>query len=114
MVIGLLAPIIGPAVDHHYVDRSPAHAHVFAGEETILHEHSLGNHDHSQGETTSDGVSIVSTSASGAHGPLTLDGATLESPVPNFSTHMIAMQVGEPPVPDNEAITPLDRPPRRA
>jgi hypothetical protein len=113
MVIGLMAPVFGPAVDHHYVDRSPAHAHVFVGEDTNLHEHSLVNHDHAAGETTSDGISVASSSASSAHGPLTLDGATLESSIPNFDTHLVAIYVGEPPVPDNQAIAPLDRPPRR-
>jgi len=113
MVIGLTTPIFGPAVDHHYVDRSPAHAHVYVGEETNLHDHSLVNHDHAAGETTDDGISIASTSASSAHGPLTLDGATLESSIPNYDAYLIAMQIGEPSIPDNEAIAPLDRPPQR-
>ena len=114
MAIGLLTPILGPALDHHYVDRSPEHAHVYVGEDTNLHDHSLVNHDHAVGETTSDGISVASTSASSAHGPLTLDGATLESSNPNYDAFMIVMQIGEPPVPDDEAIAPLDRPPRRA
>ena len=113
-MLGLLAPVFGPAADHHYADRSPAHAHVFVGEETNLHDHSLTNHDHSSGETTGDGISVTSTSVTGSHGPLTLDGATLESSVPNFDTHLFAMQVGESLVPDNEAMTLLDRPPQRA
>ena len=113
MVLGLLTPIFGPAADHHYADRSPAHAHVFVGEDTNLHDHSLANHDHSSGETTGDGISVTSTSVTGSHGPLTFDGATFESLVPNFDTHMIAIQFGETPVPDNKAITPLDRPPQR-
>ena len=113
MVIGLTTPIFGPAVDHHYVDRSPAHAHVYVGEETNLHDHSLVNHDHAAGETTGDGISIASTSASSVHGPLTLDGATLESSIPNYDAYLIAMQIGEPSIPDNEAIAPLDRPPQR-
>jgi hypothetical protein len=114
MVLGLLTPVFGPAIDHHYVDRSPAHAHVFVGEETNLHDHSLANHDHEAGETTSDGISIASSSATSAHGPLMLHGATLESTVPDLDTHLIAIHVGEPPVPDDNAVTPLDRPPRRA
>jgi hypothetical protein len=116
MVIGLLTPVVGQAVDHHYVDRSPAHDHVFVGEETNLHDHSLSlaSHDHSAGEATGDGISIASTSASSAHGPLTLDGATLESSIPNYNHHMIAIQVGEPSFPDEEAISPPDRPPHRA
>lgn len=113
MVMGLLMPAFGPALDHHYADRSPAHAHVFVGDATNLHEHSLSSHDHSAGEATGDGISVVSTSASSAHGPLTLDGATLESANPKYDPHMIAMQIGEPLVPDTEAIAPLDRPPRR-
>ena len=114
MVLGLMTPVFGPAVDHHYADRSPAHAHVFVGEDTNLHDHSLVNHDHSLGETTRDGLSVISTSITGSHGPLMLDGATLNSLVPDFDSHLVAIQVGESLVPDNEMIAPLDRPPRRA
>jgi len=114
MVLGLLTPIFGPGADHHYADRSPAHTHVFVGEDTNLHDHSLANHDHSSGETTGDGISVTSTSVTGSYGPLTLDGATLESSVPNFDTHLFAVKVGESLAPDNEGITPLDRPPQRA
>ena len=116
MVLGLLTPIFGPAIDHHYVDRSPAHTHLHVGAETNVHDHSLDDHDHDAGETTSDGISIASSSASsapGAHGPITLDGAALESSIPDLDTHLIAIHVGEPPVPDDKAISPLDRPPRR-
>ncbi|MCX8277052.1 MAG: hypothetical protein OTJ43_02120 [Dehalococcoidia bacterium] len=114
MVLGLLTPVLGPVIDHHYADRSPAHAHVFVGEDTNIHDHSLVNHDHSSGETTSDGLSVTSTSITGSHSPLTLDGAALESLVPDFDSHLVAIQVGESFVPDNETIAPLDRPPRRA
>ncbi|MBT3996181.1 MAG: hypothetical protein HOF01_10330 [Chloroflexi bacterium] len=113
MVLGLLVPVLGPAMDHHYADRSPAHAHVFVGEDTNIHDHSLAIHDHSSGESIGDGLSITSTSVTGSYGPLTLVGATLELLVPNFNTHMIDMQAGELTVPDNESITPLNRPPRR-
>ena len=114
MVLGLLTPIFGPAADHHYADRSPAHAHVFVGEDTNLHDHSLVNHDHSSGETTGDGLSVTSTYITGFHGPLTLDDATLKSLVPDFGSHLVAIQVGESLIPDNETIAPLVRPPRRA
>ncbi len=113
MVMGLLAPVVGPAIDHHYADRSPAHGHAFYGDATNDHTHSLapGDYDHFS-VVNGDGVSTVSTSASSAHGPLTLDGATLESFVPTVNDHMIAMYVGEPIVPDGQAIAPFDRPPR--
>ena len=114
MVLGLLTPVLGPAMDHHYADRSPAHAHVFVGEDTNLHDHSLDLHDHTSGESTGDGLSVASTSITGSYGPLMLVGATLESHVPNFNTHMIDMQVRESTVPDNQPIAPLNRPPRRA
>jgi len=114
MVLGSLTPIFGPAVDHHYADRSPFHAHVFVGENANLHDHSLVNHDHSSGETTGDGISVTSTSITGSHGPLTLDVTAIESLVPDFDSHLVAIQVGKSIVPDNETIAPLDRPPRRA
>ncbi|MBN4064776.1 hypothetical protein JYU04_03465 [Dehalococcoides mccartyi] len=117
MVLGLLAPVFGPAIDHHYVDRSPAHAHVFVGEETNLHEHLLASHDHSDENLgisgNGDGISITSTSANSVYGSLALDGATLETKVPSYADHMIALQIRESLVPDDEAIAPLDRPPRR-
>jgi hypothetical protein len=113
MVMGLVAPFVGPALDHHYVDRSPAHAHIFVGDETNAHGHSLtlAAHDHSSG-TNGDGISVATSTASSAHGPLTLDGATLESSTPNYDDHLIAMYTGSSPDPDAEAIAPLNRPPR--
>lgn len=114
MVMGLLMPFVGPAVDHHYVDRSPAHAHALLGDETNIHEHAIvsSEHDHSGGIANGDGVSLATATASSAHGPLTLDGATLESSIPNYDRHLFAMHFGESPVPDTELVTPLDRPPR--
>ncbi|HIF73120.1 MAG TPA: hypothetical protein EYQ61_11275 [Dehalococcoidia bacterium] len=113
MVIGMVMPFIGPAVDHHYVDRSPAHAHVLVGEETNIHDHSLSLsiHDHSSGPN-GDGVSLATSTASSVHGPLTLDGATLESSIPSYDHHLIAMFTGVPPALDAEAASPLERPPR--
>lgn len=113
MVIGVIMPFIGPAVDHHYVDRSPAHAHVLVGEETNIHDHSLSLsiHDHSS-EPNGDGVSLATSTASSVHGPLTLDGATLESSIPSYDHHLIAMFIGVPPELDAEAASPLERPPR--
>ncbi|MDP6666237.1 MAG: hypothetical protein QF357_02435 [Dehalococcoidia bacterium] len=113
MVLGLAAPVIGPAIDHHYADRSPNHAHAFVGEATNEHLHLLTGHDHEQG-VQGDGVSVVSTSATSPDGPLTLDGATLESLVPDFDDHMTAVDLGSPRAPDTEAVAPLDPPPRRA
>ena len=120
MVMGLLTPVFGPVIDHHYVDRSAAHAHMLIGEETNIHEPSLIDHDHSLGETGgSDGISLATSTVSTAtgssvHGPLTLDGATLESSIPQHDHHLIEMYFGEFPVPDSESIAPLDRPPRKA
>jgi hypothetical protein len=114
MAVGLLTPVVGPALDHHYTDRSPVHAHIFAGEGTNIHEHTLASHDHLAGDAVGDGVSIISTSASSAHGPLTLDGATLESAIPNYDHYIVALQIEHLPTIDERAIAPLDRPPRRA
>jgi len=113
MVMGLIVPYVGPAIDHHYVDRSPAHAHALVGEATNAHEHSLASaeHGHVSG-ANGDGVSLATSSASSGHGPLALDGATLESQVPSYDDHLIAIHLGESPIPDAEAIAPLDRPPR--
>ena len=114
MVLGLLTPVFGPAVDHHYADRSPFHAHVFVGENTNLHDHSPVNHDHSSGETTGDGLSVISTSITGSHGPETLYVTAVESLLPDVDFHLVSIKGGKTIVPDNETIAPLDKPPRRA
>ena len=115
MVTGMLAPFFGPAVDHHFVDRSPAHAHVFVGVATNDHVHlpplAFGDHDHSSG-VNGDGVSVLSTSVSSAQSPLTLDGATIESLIPSYESHLTALYFGELPVADGQVIAPLGRPPR--
>lgn len=113
MVMGLIVPFVGPVIDHHYVDRSPAHAHVFVGEETNAHEHSLASFDHGHDSgVNGDGISLVTSSVSSGHSPLTIDGATLESQVPSYDDNLIAIYLVDSPVPDAEAIAPLDRPPR--
>jgi hypothetical protein len=113
MVMGLIMPFVGPAIDHHYVDRSPAHAHALVGEATNEHEHSLASaeHGHISG-ANGDRISLVTSSVFSGHGPLALDTATLESQVPSYGDHLIAIHLGESPIPDVEAIAPLDRPPR--
>jgi hypothetical protein len=115
MVMGLIAPFIGPAIDHHYADRSAVHAHALIGDATNEHNHSsaFDAHDHLSGNN-GDGVSVATASANSVHGPLTLDGATLESFAPIYDDHMIAIHIGAPPSPDEEALAPLDRPPRLA
>ena len=113
--MGLLASAFGPALDHHYVDRSPVHGHVFLGAATNDHTHvaelAFGNHDHSSG-VNGDGVSVLSTSVSSAYSPLTFDDATLESIIPRYDSHMTALYVSELPIADGQAIAPLGRPPR--
>lgn len=117
MVTGMLAPFFGPAVDHHFVDRSPAHAHVFVGVATNDHVHLLllafDDHDHSSG-VNGDGVSVLSTSLSSAQGPLTFDGATLDGLVPRYDNRLTALFASELPVADGQAIAPIPRPPRLA
>ncbi len=114
MVIGLLTPILGPVIYHHYFDVSPAHAHLFVGDETNLHVHPVTFDDHPPGEESGDGISIASTSASSAQNPLTLDGASLELSIPDFVQDIIALHIGESEILNETAISPLDRPPRRA
>ncbi len=117
MVMGLLAPFFGPAIDHHFADRSPGHAHIFAGDATNNHTHSLalalasGGHDHVSG-VNGDGISVLSTSVSPAHSPLTLDGAALESLVPRYDNRLTALYAGELSVADGQVIAPPGRPPR--
>ena len=114
MVLGLLTPVIGPAVDHHYVDRSPAHAHVFTGEDAQDHEHSLATHDHSDlsFDGSGDGTSVVSTSISSGSGLLSLDGATLEVGALDFEGNVFVLHTHDPIDLDGSVIAPLDRPPR--
>lgn len=73
MVLGVLTPIVGPAIDHHYADRTPVHAHVLNGEVTNEHDHSLVNHDHQEG-FSGDGVSLATGTANGTGGSAGLVG----------------------------------------
>ena len=102
-------------MDHHFVDRSPAHAHVFIGVATNEHTHLLalapGGHEHSSG-VNGDGISVLSTSVSSAQGPLTLDGATLELLAPRYDNRLTALFAGELTVAGGPAIAPPGRPPR--
>ena len=115
MVMGLLAPFVGPAIDHHYADRSPVHAHALVGDATNQHDHALAlnAHEHLPGDT-GDGVSVATGSATSPHSPLTLDGATFKSLSPIFDDHVVAVYAVDLHLPDAEAIAPLDRPPRSA
>ena len=101
-------------MDHHFVDRSPAHAHVFTGDATNDHAHmpafALADHDHSSG-VNGDGISVLSTSVSAAQGPLTLDGATLELLAPRYDNQLTALFAGELTVAGGPAIAPPGRPP---
>ncbi|MBO04795.1 MAG: hypothetical protein CL731_07260 [Chloroflexi bacterium] len=115
MVLGVVTPVVGPAIDHHYVDRSPAHAHVFTGDESHEHDHTLANHDHSDQslEHSGDGTSIVSTSISSGFGLSSLNCATLEVHLPKFEGNTVVVYTEEVLAPDGDVIAPLDRPPRR-
>ncbi len=104
MVVGLIIPFVGPAIDHHYVDRSPGHMHIFIGQVTNDHTHSLVNHDHTN-RLNEDGVSIATSSAISVYGQLTLDGSILDSSFnyfehdfPGFASHPLQPRRHPPPL----------------
>jgi hypothetical protein len=53
-----LLPIYGPAVDHHFAERIPGHAHVYLGEVLPDHTHPYeAEHDHAHTDTAKgDGI----------------------------------------------------------
>ena len=111
MMVGLLVPFVVPAIDHHYVDRSPSHMHIFVGQATNEHTHSLDSHDHSC-PLTGDGVSIVTSSAISAYGQLALDGSIPNSSF-NYSGHDFLQKHNEELlIPDAEKVVLPDKPPR--
>ena len=111
MMVGLLVPFVGPAIDHHYVDRSPSHMHIFVGQATNEHTHSLDSHDHSY-PLTEDRVSIVTSSAISAYGQLALDGSILNSSF-NYPAHnFLQKHNDELLIPDAEKVVLPDKPPR--
>ena len=111
MMVGLIIPFIGPAIDHHYVDRSPGHMHIFVGQATNDHTHSLVNHDHTN-RLNGDNVSIATSSAISAYGQLTLDGSIQDSSFNYFGHNFLLMHMEELLIPDAEKVVLPDRPPR--
>jgi len=111
MMVGLVVPFVGPAIDHHYVDRSPSHMHIFVGQATNEHTHSLDSHDHLD-RLTGDGVSIVTSSAISAYGQLALDGSILTYSF-NYSGHNFLQEHNEELlIPDAEKVVLPDKPPQ--
>ena len=111
MMLGLLVPFVGPAIDHHYVDRSANHMHIFVGQATNEHTHSLDSHDHSE-RVNEDGVSIVTSSAISAYGQLALDGSILNSSVNYPDEDFLQKHKQELLIPDAEKVALPDKPPR--
>ena len=111
MMLGLLVPFVGPAIDHHYVDRSPNHMHIFVGQSTNEHTHFLDSHDHSE-RLNGDGVSIVTSSAISAYGQLALDGSILNSSFNYPGEDFLQKHKQELLIPDAEKVALPDKPPR--
>ena len=114
MVLALITPVIGPAIDHHYVDRSPAHSHIFTGNYIQDHEHFLTAHDHTEldFESFGDGTSILSTSINSSYAIGSFDGAALEMLHPTFIVQTVVVYQVDISPPDDDAVLPLYRPPR--
>ena len=111
MMLGLLVPFVGPAIDHHYVDRSPNHMHIFVGQATNEHTHSFDSHDHSE-LLNEDGVSIITSSAISAYGQLALDGSILNSSFNYPGEDFLQKHKQELLIPDAEKVALPDKPPR--
>jgi len=111
MMLGLLVPFVGPAIDHHYLDRSPNHMHIFVGQATNEHTHSFDSHDHSE-LLNEDGVSIITSSAISAYGQLALDGSILNSSFNYPGEDFLQKHKQELLIPDAEKVALPDKPPR--
>ena len=85
--------------------------HIFVGQATNEHTHSLDSHDHSE-RLNEDGVSIVSSSAISAYGQLALDGSILNSSFNYPGEDFLQKHKQELLIPDAEKVALPDKPPR--
>jgi hypothetical protein len=78
-IVGLILPVLGPAVDHHFFERFAFHSHVYLGDPDLDHGH-VG--DVSSGDTNSESNTYVATPGDGpstgnivflANGPTNID-----------------------------------------
>jgi len=66
-VLSLTLPLIGPAIDHDFAERQPAHGHVYLGAVNPDHAHSYeldqpaGSPAASRDQITSDSIIFLST-----------------------------------------------------
>ena len=59
-VVALLAPLAGPALDHHFAERQPDHLHLVAiGEHSHAFESQYHLHRHSSSTPSDDGLPIA-------------------------------------------------------
>ena len=113
MGLALLAPFAGPALDHHFAERQPGHAHAFLSG-VVEHGHDpLQPHLHGPGEGAGDGVvslldSTVSPGASQSPSALAPESTSLAS----LSRPLPAITDGGSQRPNEHITAPPPEPPR--
>jgi hypothetical protein len=115
MVVALLLPVLGPAVDHHFADRLPAHEHVYAGGGPAEHTHDQ-NAPHSHDPGDEDGVvTLVHDHAgfsSGAVISAMHPAHVSASHAPDSAVDLWRLAAGDSLKAPQAAISPLSAPPR--
>ena len=107
----VVLPFMGPAIDHHFAERQPYHAHFWADEG---HDHDYASHHLHDGDQTAEGgIALYSFEVVSA-GPsmAMLADAELESRLTPDPDTVLTLRAPEFAVLRSASVSPLERPPR--
>ena len=130
LALALMAPFLGPVVDHHFAERFPHHGHIYvsSAEPDHVHAYAIPHHHHDDGhshvhgdagdsepgELLADILFFVSNDGM-THGPMTL----VVPPVTDNLAPAVPEDRGSPfPPPGDDSpmagvsVAPLDEPPQ--
>ncbi len=110
-VLMVVLPFMGPAIDHHFAERQPYHAHFLADEG---HEHNYSSlHLHGGDQTADGGIALYSFEVVSA-GPsmAMLADSELESRLTPDPDAVLTLRAPEFAVLRSASVSPLERPPR--
>ena len=104
-------PFLGPAIDHHFAERQPYHAHFGADPG---HEHNYASlHSHHTDQATESGIALYSFEVSSA-GPVMamLTDSGLESRLTPDPDAVLTLRAPASSTLRSTSVSPLERPPR--
>ena len=110
-VVMAVLPFLGPAIDHHFAERQPYHAHFGADEG---HDHNYASlHLHGDDLAADSEIALYSFEISSAGPSLAmLADAELESRLTPDPDAVLTVRAPEFVALRSESVSPLDRPPR--